>query len=70
MRAHDGVVRPRADLRDRAVTGGNCSTYFSNGRVYGSEIYRGFDVHKLVGVKTGKPFTGTLNAQTQVPLGQ
>ena len=50
------------------ILGGNWSTYFYNGRVYGSEIYRGFDVYKLAGVKTGKPFTGTLNAQTQEPL--
>jgi hypothetical protein len=53
----------------KLVTGGNWSTYFYNGRIYGSEIYRGFDVYTLAGVKTGKPFTGTLNAQTQVPLG-
>jgi hypothetical protein len=50
------------------ILGGNWSTYFYNGRVYGSEIYRGFDVYKLAGVNTGKPFTGTLNAQTQEPL--
>jgi hypothetical protein len=53
----------------KLVLGGNWSTYFHNGRIYGSEIYRGFDVYELAGVKTGKPFTGTLNAQTQVPLG-
>ena len=53
---------------DRLVLGGNWSTYFYNGRIYGSEIQRGFDVYELSGLKTGKPFRGTLNAQTQVPL--
>jgi hypothetical protein len=55
---------------DRLVLGGNWSTYFYNGRIYGSEIQRGFDVYKLTGVKgSGDGKTGTLNAQTQVPLG-
>jgi hypothetical protein len=53
---------------DRLVLGGNWSTYFYNGRIFGSEIQRGFDVYELSGLKTGKPFTGTLNAQTQVRL--
>jgi hypothetical protein len=57
---------PIAD--DRLVLGGNWSTYFYNGRIYGSEIQRGFDVYKLLGLQTGRPFKGTLNAQTQVPL--
>jgi hypothetical protein len=52
----------------RLVLGGNWSTYFYNGRIYGSEIQRGFDVYKLKGLQTGRPFTGTLNAQTQEPL--
>ena len=50
------------------MLGGNWSTYFYNGRIFGSEIQRGFDVYELSGLKTGKPFRGTLNAQTQVPL--
>jgi hypothetical protein len=55
---------------DHLVLGGNWSTYFYNGRIYGSEIYRGFDVYQLAGVKgSDKVQTGTLNAQTQVPLG-
>ena len=40
---------------DRLVLGGNWSTYFYNGRIYGSEIYRGFDVYELAGVKTASP---------------
>jgi hypothetical protein len=54
---------------DHLVLGGNWSTYFYNGRIFGSEIQRGFDVYKLDGVKgSDKVETGTLNAQTQVPL--
>ena len=55
---------------ERLVLGGNWSTYFYNGRIYGSEIQRGFDVYKLTGVKgSGDIRTGTLNAQTQFRMG-
>jgi hypothetical protein len=58
----------RGPISDESlVLGGNWSTYFYNGRIYGSEIQRGFDVYKLSGLKTRK-FKGTLNAQTQAPL--
>jgi hypothetical protein len=55
---------------DHLELGGNWSTYCYNGRIFGSEIYRGFDVYKLHGIKGSGQFkAGTLNAQTQAPLG-
>jgi hypothetical protein len=55
---------------DHLELGGNWSTYYYNGRIFGSEIYRGFDVYKLHGIKGSGQFkAGTLNAQTETPLG-
>jgi hypothetical protein len=47
----------------RLVLGGFWSTYYYDGRIYGSEIQRGFDVFKLDGFNSETP--DTLNAQTQ-----
>ena len=47
----------------RLVLGGFWSTYYYDGRIYGSEIQRGFDVFKLDGFDGKTP--DTLNAQTQ-----
>jgi hypothetical protein len=50
------------------VLGGFWSTYYYNGRIYGSEIQRGFDVFKLDDerVAGAENFRyRTLNAQTQ-----
>jgi hypothetical protein len=58
---------------DRLILGGNWSTYFYKGHIFGSEIQRGFDVYKLddprvAGSSAYK--TKTLNAQTQFPQGK
>jgi hypothetical protein len=54
---------------ERLILGGNWSTYFYNGYIFGSEIQRGFDVYKLKGYGRGFK-SDTLNAQTQLPLGK
>jgi hypothetical protein len=57
---------------ERLILGGNWSTYFYNGYIYGSEIQRGWDVYKLddPAVAGSDAFkSGTLNAQTQFPQG-
>jgi hypothetical protein len=54
----------RGPINDtRLVLGGFWSTYYYNGRIYGSEIQRGFDVFELDGFSADTP--DTLNAQTQ-----
>jgi hypothetical protein len=53
------------------VLAGFWSSYYYNGRIYGSEIQRGFDVFELRGREfreAERVRTGTLNAQTQFPL--
>jgi len=55
----------------RRVLGGFWSSYYYNGRIFGSEIQRGFDVFELKGREfreAERVRTGTLNAQTQFPL--
>jgi hypothetical protein len=47
----------------KLVLGGFWSSYYYSGRIYGSEIQRGFDVLKLDGFDRQSP--DTLNAQTQ-----
>ena len=50
------------------ITGGLWSTYYYNGRIYGSEIYRGFDVFEIddPAVDGAENYRyRTLNAQTQ-----
>ena len=57
----------------RRVLAGFWSSYYYNGAIYGSEIQRGWDVFKLEGREfreAERVRTGTLNAQTQFPLGR
>ena len=52
-----------------AGTGGHWTSYWYNGRIYGSEIARGFDVLSLAGgFGQGAVKQPYLNAQTQQPL--
>ena len=54
----------------RLVLGGFWSSYYYNGHIFGSEIQRGWDVLEFTeDGEAGNVRTGTLNAQTQVPLG-
>jgi hypothetical protein len=49
------------------VTGGHWSSYWYNGRIYGSEIYRGLDVFEFSDDVSDVRMS-RLNAQTQEPL--
>ena len=62
----DRLLRPRPGQRRRTlVSGGFWSTYWYNGRIYGSEIARGFDSFKLT--PTADLTAGEIASAERVP---